>query len=173
VYTVLLAGKSLYIRSYTVCIYGFGQPYKWRVIPSCAWRVPPIVKESVIWWKKREKWSHILMWLHRHSEPDATYCALHEAVWSYVKLSIVEAQQHAQSPDCFCTRPFGRMSSHQLLKHNSKHTRLTASSLSSQPTSTLLMCFCLLLLVSVRLAFSSCVTALFLTWFVLRFTSFS
>jgi len=36
-----------------------------------------------------------------------------------------------------------------------------------------LMCFCLLLLVSVRLAFSSCVIALFFTWFVLRFTSFS
>jgi len=31
-----------------------------------------------------------------------------------------------------------------------------------EPASTLLMCFCLLLLVSLRLAFSSCVTALFL-----------
>jgi hypothetical protein len=27
VYTVFLAGKSPYIRSYTVCIYGSGQPY--------------------------------------------------------------------------------------------------------------------------------------------------
>ena len=27
VHTVILAGKSSYIRSYTVCIYGSGQPY--------------------------------------------------------------------------------------------------------------------------------------------------
>jgi hypothetical protein len=27
VYTVILAGESPNIRSYTVCIYGFGQPY--------------------------------------------------------------------------------------------------------------------------------------------------
>jgi len=27
VHTVFIAGKSPYIRSYTVCIYGFGQPY--------------------------------------------------------------------------------------------------------------------------------------------------
>ena len=31
VYTVYLAGKSPYIRSYTVCIYGSGQPYLYSV----------------------------------------------------------------------------------------------------------------------------------------------
>jgi len=28
VHTIFLAGKLPYIRSYTVCIYGSGQPYK-------------------------------------------------------------------------------------------------------------------------------------------------
>jgi hypothetical protein len=35
VYTVFLAGKSPYIRSYTVCIYGSGQPYKLCLKLSC------------------------------------------------------------------------------------------------------------------------------------------
>ena len=34
VHTVLLAGKSPYIQSYTVCIYGSGQPYVYAV---CIW----------------------------------------------------------------------------------------------------------------------------------------
>ena len=31
VYTIFLAGKSPYIRSYTVCIYGSGQPYTFGI----------------------------------------------------------------------------------------------------------------------------------------------
>jgi len=34
VYTVILAGKSPYIRSYTVCIYGSGQPYVYAVLAN-------------------------------------------------------------------------------------------------------------------------------------------
>jgi hypothetical protein len=34
-YTVFLAGKSLNIQSYTVYIYGPGQPYSYLIVPTC------------------------------------------------------------------------------------------------------------------------------------------